>query len=81
MRVGLDIVLQSEYNFCLSPSRPLLLQSEYNFCLSPSRILLLQSEYIFYLSPSRILLPQPTPEKVCVISCSLEAFWSILKFP
>jgi hypothetical protein len=30
------------------------------------------------------LLPQPTPEKVCVVSCSLEAFWScysILKFP
>jgi hypothetical protein len=43
-------VLQSEYNFCLSPSRPLLLQSEYNFCLSPSRILLPQSECTFFLN-------------------------------
>jgi hypothetical protein len=70
-------VLQSEYNFCLSPSRPLLLQSEYNFCLSLSRILLPQSECTFCLNPSRpyILLreresfftisPLPSPEKVC----------------
>jgi hypothetical protein len=29
-------VLQSEYNFCLSPSRPLLLQSEYTLCWNPS---------------------------------------------
>jgi hypothetical protein len=52
-------VLQSEYNFCLSSSRPLLLQSEYNFCLSPSRILLPQSECTFCLSPSRpYILPR-----------------------
>jgi hypothetical protein len=44
-------VLQSEYNFYLSPSWPLL--SEYNFCLSPSRILLPQSECTFCLNPSR----------------------------
>jgi hypothetical protein len=49
----LDLVLQSEYNFCLSPSRPLLLQSEYNFYLSPSRPLLPQSEYTFCLNPSK----------------------------
>jgi hypothetical protein len=30
-------VLQSEYNFCLSPSRPLLPQFEYTFCLTPSK--------------------------------------------
>jgi hypothetical protein len=30
-------VLQSEYHFCLSPSRPLLPQSEYTFCLTPSK--------------------------------------------
>jgi hypothetical protein len=42
----------------LNPSRPLLLQSEYNFCLSLSRSLLLQSKYNFYLSLSRPLLPQ-----------------------
>jgi hypothetical protein len=46
-------VLQSEYNFCLSPSRPLLLQFDYNFCLSPCRILLPQSECTFCLNPSR----------------------------
>jgi hypothetical protein len=86
-------VLQSEYNFCLSPSRPLLLQFEYNFCLSPSRILLPQSECTFYLNPSRpYILPSRiftvlsllSLEKMCVVSCSLEAFWSyysILKFP
>jgi hypothetical protein len=86
-------VLQSEYNFCLSPSRPLLLQSEYNFCLSPSRILLPQSECTFCLNPSRpYILPSRiftvlsllSLEKMCVVSCSLEAFWSyysILKFP
>jgi hypothetical protein len=96
----LDLVLQSEYNFCLSLSRPLLLQSEYNFCLSPSRPLLPQSKYAFCFNLSRpyilprererervgffIVLPLPSPEKVCVVSFSLEAFWScysILKFP
>jgi hypothetical protein len=46
-------VLQSEYNFCLSPSRHLLLQSEYNFYLSSSRILLPQSECTFCLNLSR----------------------------
>jgi hypothetical protein len=52
-------VLQSEYNFCLSLSRPLLLQSEYNFCLSSSRILLPQSECTFCLNPSRpYILPR-----------------------
>jgi hypothetical protein len=43
-------VLQSKYNFCLSPSRPLLLQSEYTFCLNLSRpyILLRERESIFF---------------------------------
>jgi hypothetical protein len=54
-------VLQSEYNFCLSPSRPLLLQSEYNFCLSPSRILLPQSECTFCLNPSASFFYHFTP--------------------
>jgi hypothetical protein len=53
MRVSLDLVLQSEYNFCLSLSRSLLFQSKYNFCLSLSRILLPQSECTFYWNPSR----------------------------
>jgi hypothetical protein len=94
----LDLVLQSEYNFCLSLSRPLLLQSEYNFYLSPSWPLLPQSEDTFCLNLSRpyilpreresmpffTILPLPSLKKVCVASCSLEAFWScysILKFP
>jgi hypothetical protein len=46
------LLLQSEYNFCYRPSRPLLPQSEYNFCLSPSRPLLPQSEYTFCLNSS-----------------------------
>jgi hypothetical protein len=99
MRVILDLVLQSEYNFCLSLSRPLLLLYEYNFHLSLSRILLTQSECTFCLNLSRpyillrereieylffTILPLPSPKKVCVVSCSLEAFWScysVLKFP
>jgi hypothetical protein len=63
IRVWLDLVLQSEYNFCLSLSRPLLLQSEYNFCLSLSRILLPQSECTFCWNLSRpYILPR---ERVC----------------
>jgi hypothetical protein len=59
-------VLQSEYNFCLSLSRPLLLQSEYNFCLSSSRILLPQSECTFCLNLSRpyILLRERERERI-----------------
>jgi hypothetical protein len=44
-------VLQSEYNLCLSPSRPLLPQSEYTFCLNPSRPYFRgerEGEYLFY---------------------------------
>jgi hypothetical protein len=43
-------VLQSEYNFYLSPSRPLLPQSEYTFCLNLSRLYILprEREYLFY---------------------------------
>jgi hypothetical protein len=37
IRVWLDLVLQSEYNFYLSLSRPLLPKFEYTFCLNPSR--------------------------------------------
>jgi hypothetical protein len=92
MRVWLDLMLQSEYNFCLSLSRPLLLQSEYNFCLSPSRPLLPQSEYTFCLTPSKpsacvqgdhsCVRGDHTSERerergsVCVVRCSLEASWS-----
>jgi hypothetical protein len=55
----LDLVLQSEYNFCLSLSRPLLLQSEYNFYLSPSWPLLPQSKDTFCLNLSRpYILPR-----------------------
>jgi hypothetical protein len=42
--VRLDLVLQSEYNFCLSPSGSLLPQSEYTFCLNTSRPYILQRE-------------------------------------
>jgi hypothetical protein len=59
-------VLQSEYNLCLSPSRPLLLQSEYNFCLSPSRPLLPQCEYTFCLNSSRPYILPREIESVCV---------------
>jgi hypothetical protein len=59
-------VLQSEYNFCLSSSRPLLLQSKYNFCLNPCRILLLQSECTFCLNPSRPYILLREREMLCV---------------
>jgi hypothetical protein len=64
-RVRLDLVLQSEYNLCLSLSRPLLLQSEYNFCLSPSRPLLPQSEYTICLNLSRPYILPRERESVC----------------
>jgi hypothetical protein len=69
-RVWLDLVLQSKYNFCLSPSRPLLPQFEYTFCLTPSK------PSACVRGDHTSILPLPSPEKVCVLSCSLEAFWS-----
>jgi hypothetical protein len=59
-RVWLDLVLQSEYNFCLSTSRPLLSQSEYTFCLNLSRPYFWERERIFF-----VVLPLPSLKKVC----------------
>jgi hypothetical protein len=66
-------VLRSEYNFCLSPNRPLLLQSEYNFSLSPSMILLPQTECTFSLNPSRPYRLSTERERV--------SFFTILPLP
>jgi hypothetical protein len=46
-------MLQSDYNFCLSPSKILLPQSECTFCLNPRRPYILprereRGEYLFY---------------------------------
>jgi hypothetical protein len=67
-------------NFCLSPSRPLLPQSEYTFCLNPSRPYFREREGERGRVSIFSVLPLPSPEKVCVVSCSLEAFRLVLVF-